>query len=99
MFSQVIIISPLIKRKGFDIIGNKIKSMPNLLIVLNLFYIWHKINNNICYNWFNFQEINELKMDLDVCRHRLDAKYQAIAVLQKQVRSMQLIVILFTFDM
>ncbi|PVD31120.1 hypothetical protein C0Q70_10398 [Pomacea canaliculata] len=30
------------------------------------------------------QEVEELKLDLEVCRQRLDAKYQAIAVLKKQ---------------
>ena len=31
------------------------------------------------------QEVEELKQDLEVCKQRLDAKYNAISILKKQV--------------
>ena len=31
------------------------------------------------------QEVEELKQDLEVCKQRLDAKYNAITILKRQV--------------
>ena len=32
-----------------------------------------------------FQEVEELKIELDTCQKRLEAKYEAIAILKAQV--------------